>query len=63
MDNGKMQENMHKGLLFLISKEGGDREEIRHRHLITMLGMASEILVKAVSLHLQSMLEILIHAT
>ena len=42
-----------EGLIHLIPKEGGDREDIRHWRPITLLGTAYKILAKALSLRLQ----------
>ena len=63
MDSEAMPNSFSKGMIFLIPKEGGDREEIRHRRPITILNLAYKILAKALSLRFQPMLGKLIHDT
>ena len=63
MDNGTMPNSLSEGMIFLIPKEGGDREEIRHWHPMTILNSAYKIMAKALSLRLQPMLGRLIHDT
>ena len=63
MAEGVMPESLTEGFIFLIPKEGGDREDIRHWRPITILNSAYKILAKALSLRLQPMLDSLIHAT
>ena len=63
MDVGSMLESLIEGLIFLIPKEGGDGDDIRHWRPITILNSAYKILDKALSLRLQPMLDSLIHAT
>ena len=58
-----MPESLTEGFIFLIPKEGWDREDIRHWRPITILNSAYKILAKALSLRLQPMLDSLIHAT
>ena len=58
-----MQESLNEGFIFLIPKEGGDRDDIRHWRPITILNSTCKILAKALSLRLQPMLDSLIHAT
>ena len=63
IDSGDMPESLSEGLIHLIPKEGGDREDIRHWRPITLLGTAYKILAKAVSLQLQPFMDELIHST
>ena len=63
MDSGTMPSSFSEGMIFLIPKEGGDREEIRHWRPITILNSAYKILAKALSLRLQPLLGRLIHDT
>ena len=63
MAEGVMPESLTEGFIFLIPKEGGDREDIRNWQPITILNSAYKILAKALSLRLQLMLDSLIHAT
>ena len=63
MNTGILPASLSDGLIYLIPKEGGDREEIRHWRPITILNSAYKILAKALSLRLQPMLEHLIHTT
>eukprot|EP00250_Pteridium_aquilinum_P022375 c25362_g1_i1 orf=3-2321(-) len=63
MDTGQMPESLTEGLIHLIPKEGGDRDEIRHWRPITLLGTAYKILAKTISLRLQPFLDTTIHAT
>ncbi|KAI5075908.1 hypothetical protein GOP47_0009984 [Adiantum capillus-veneris] len=63
MDTGSLPESIAEGLIFLIPKEGGDLEEIKHWRLIMILNSAYKILAKALSLRLQPMLDFLIHPT
>ena len=63
MDSGFMPESLSEGMIFLIPKEGGNRDELRHWRPITILNSAYKILAKALSLRLQPMLENIIHAT
>ena len=58
-----MPEMLSEGLIFLIPKEGGNLDELRHWRPITILNSAYKILAKALSLRLQPMLETLIHPT
>ena len=58
-----MPESLTEGFIFLIPKEGWDREDIRHWRPITILNSAYKILAKALSLRLQPMLDSLIHST
>ena len=63
LGSGVMPESLSEGLIHLIPKEGGDREDIRHWRPITLLGTAYKILAKAVSLRLQPFMDELIHST
>ena len=63
IDSRDMHESLSEGLIHLIPKEGGDRENIRHRRPITLLGTAYKTIAKAVSLRLQPFMDELIHST
>ena len=63
MERGTILELLSEGLIFLIPKDGGNLDKLRHWRLITILNSAYKILVKALSLRLQPMLETLIHPT
>ena len=58
-----MPEMLSEGMIFLIPKEGGNLDELRHWRPIMILNSAYKILAKALSLRLQPMLETLIHPT
>ena len=58
-----MPKTLSEGMIFLIPKEGGNLDELRHWRPITILNSAYKILAKALSLRLQPMLETLIHPT
>ena len=58
-----MSETLSEGLIFLIPKEGGNLDELRHWCPITILNSAYKILAKVLSLRLQPMPETLIHST
>ena len=56
-----MPEAILEGLIFLIPKDGGNLNELKHWCPITLLNSIYKILAKALSLRLQLMLEALIH--
>ena len=63
MERSTMPEMLSEGMIFLIPKEGGNLDELRHWRPIMILNSAYKILAKALSLRLQPMLETLIHPT
>ena len=52
METGRLPKTLSEGLIYLIPKEGGDREEVRHWRPITILNSAYKTLAKALSLRL-----------